>query len=85
MNNIPRTVAVGGVYRHYKGPLYLVLGVGKDSNNDRNGEAMVVYISLSEPHAGAFRTRHLKEFIDQVQVDGQTVNRFEFLYLAGRI
>jgi hypothetical protein len=33
-----------GVYRHYKGPLYLVLGYGRDSNTvDRD---VVVYVGL---------------------------------------
>lgn len=83
-NSVPRTVAIGGVYQHYKGYLYVVLFVGKDSNNDRNGERTIVYMSMDEPYRGAVRMRHLDEFLEQVTVDGQTVNRFEFLYLAKR-
>lgn len=33
-----------GIYRHYKGPLYLVLGLGHDANHD--GRAVVVYVGL---------------------------------------
>lgn len=33
-----------GVYRHYKGPLYLVLGYGHDANHD--GRLVVVYVGL---------------------------------------
>lgn len=83
--NIPRTVAIGGIYQHYKGPCYIVLFVGKDSNNDRNGERTVVYMSMDEPYRGAVRVRHLDEFLEQMLLsDGRIVNRFEFLYLAKR-
>lgn len=33
-----------GVYRHYKGPLYLVLGYGHDANDE--GRTVVVYVGL---------------------------------------
>lgn len=33
-----------GVYRHYKGPLYLVLGYGHDANAE--GREVVVYVGL---------------------------------------
>jgi hypothetical protein len=33
-----------GVYRHYKGPLYLVLGLGHDANEE--GRTTVIYIGL---------------------------------------
>jgi hypothetical protein len=82
---VPRTVALGGVYRHYKGDHYVVLFIGKDSNNDRNGEPTVVYMSMDEPCRGAVRVRQLDEFLEQVSVDGRRVNRFEFLYLAKRM
>ncbi len=82
---IPRTVAVGGVYRHYKGPIYVVLFIGKDSNNDRNDEPSVVYMSMDDPRRGAVNICHVDQFVSQVTVDGKTVNRFEFLYLARRV
>lgn len=42
-----------GVYRHYKGPHYLVLGYGHDANRD--GRQVVVYIGLQldGAHSGA--------------------------------
>lgn len=40
--NVPDLRA--GVYQHYKGPLYLVLGYGHDANAD--GRTVVVYIGL---------------------------------------
>lgn len=33
-----------GVYRHYKGPLYLVLGYAHDANQE--GRTVVVYVGL---------------------------------------
>lgn len=33
-----------GIYRHYKGPLYMVLGYGHDANED--GRTVVVYVGL---------------------------------------
>lgn len=33
-----------GIYRHYKGPLYLVLGLAHDSNYEKR--VLVVYIGL---------------------------------------
>lgn len=33
-----------GIYRHYKGPLYLVFGYGHDANQD--GRTVVVYVGL---------------------------------------
>jgi len=33
-----------GIYRHYKGPLYLVLGLAHDSNDE--SRTAVVYIAL---------------------------------------
>jgi hypothetical protein len=39
---------VGGMYRHWKGGLYIVLGVGKDSANIDNRERKVFYMSLED-------------------------------------
>jgi hypothetical protein len=41
-----------GIYRHYKGPLYLALGYGHDSNDD--SRIVVVYVPLyTDPaHSG---------------------------------
>lgn len=59
-------VVKGGIYQHYKGAQYVVLFVGQDSNNDRNKERTVVYMSLTPPHCGAIRVRHLTEFCEDV-------------------
>ena len=36
-----------GIYRHYKGPLYIVLGVVTNATNGEDYERMVLYHSVS--------------------------------------
>ncbi len=52
-----------GVYRHYRGGYYQVLGVAEHSNTK---ELMVVYVSLSGAHLPGprMRVRPLAEFIE---------------------
>lgn len=63
-----------GVYRHYKGPLYDVIGVARHSETD---EMLVVY----RPQYGerGLWVRPLSMFTEQVSMDDRTVARFEFL------
>lgn len=76
-----------GVYRHYKGPLYLVLGLAHDANAERlldldalttdpMGEReVVVYVGLQldEAHMGArLAVRTLADFNGWVHEDGST-------------
>jgi hypothetical protein len=42
VNSLPDLRA--GIYRHYKGPLYLVLGYGHDANQE--DRTVVVYVGL---------------------------------------
>lgn len=63
-----------GVYRHYKGKKYLVLGVAKHSETL---EELVVYITLYENESGPLWVRPLKMFLETVEVNGKTVPRFE--------
>ena len=67
-----------GKYRHYKGKLYEVMGVGKHSETL---EDFVVYRSLYESGFGknAIWLRPKKMFLETVNVDGKEVPRFEFL------
>lgn len=69
MNPIPL-----GLYRHYKGNLYRVIGFAKHSETL---EDMVVYKALY----GEFGTwvRPLSMWENPIEVDGQTVKRFEFV------
>jgi hypothetical protein len=70
---------VPGVYRHFKGGMYLALMLAKDSNTE---EDVVVYIPLyykEESETKAW-VRSLKEFMGSKELeDGTVVNRFEFI------
>jgi hypothetical protein len=62
------------VYDHYKGGRYLVLSVADDSTNNRAGNRVVVYVSLTY---GTIKCRDLVEFIELVEwPDGQKRSRF---------
>ena len=63
-----------GIYRHYKGNLYEVLGVAQHSETL---EHLVVYKTLY----GDFSTwvRPLDMFQQSVEKDGEQVARFEFV------
>lgn len=62
-----------GIYRHYKGQHYRVLGVAKHSETE---EELVVYQALY----GEFGlwVRPAAMFAEHVQVDGRSVPRFAF-------
>ena len=60
-----------GVYRHYKGPEYRVLGVAHHSETD---ESMVVYQLLYKDFG--LGVRPLELFLQTVEVDGEQVPRF---------
>ncbi len=62
-----------GTYRHYKGPRYLVLGLGHDANHaDRTA---VVYLPLYPVDGPPFAVRTLADFtawVDPATGDGAT-------------
>ena len=62
-----------GIYRHYKGQHYRVLGVAKHSETE---EELVVYQALY----GEFGlwVRPAAMFAEQVRIDGHDVPRFAF-------
>jgi hypothetical protein len=63
-----------GVYRHYKGPLYEVLGLARHSENEAQ---FVVYKTLYD-HSGWW-LRPLAMFQETVVVQGLHKPRFEYL------
>lgn len=65
-----------GIYKHYKGHLYRVIGVGKHSETE---EDLVFYESLYENPTSKFWVRPVRMFLENVEVDGKTVPRFEFV------
>ncbi|MCL5041207.1 MAG: DUF1653 domain-containing protein [Gammaproteobacteria bacterium] len=63
-----------GLYRHYKGQDYAVIGVARHSETE---EQLVVYRTLY----GNFDlwVRPLSMFTEQVEVDGEWLSRFTFV------
>ena len=63
-----------GVYRHYKGNTYQVIGIAKHSETE---EDLVVYRALY----GAFGlwVRPLDMFCEKVEIGGKIVPRFELI------
>ena len=62
-----------GRYRHYKGNDYQVIGVARHSEDE---SLLVVYRPLYGE--GALWVRPLSMFIENVEVEGQSVPRFAF-------
>ncbi len=63
----------GEVYQHYKGDQYRVKLLALHSNDD---EWMVVYEPLYENPDAPFFTRPLREWFEEVEWEGKTVERF---------
>jgi hypothetical protein len=72
------TLPAPGIYRHFKGNLYEVVSTARHSETQ---EEYVVYRALYGDRA--LWIRPLAMFIEQVQRDGKTFPRFEFLYPVG--
>lgn len=67
-----------GIYRHYKGASYLVFGSALHSETL---EEMVLYKHLAEDGAVGeeYWVRPRAMFLEQVEVDGKKMPRFEYL------
>jgi len=63
-----------GLYRHYKGPEYRVIGVARHSENEQE---MVVYQALYGEYG--LWIRPLEMFCESVEVDGERVPRFALI------
>lgn len=63
-----------GIYRHYKGPHYQVLGVARHSETE---ETLVIYRPLYGDRD--LWVRPLEMFIGTVEVGGESVARFSYL------
>lgn len=66
-------VIATGVYRHYRGDLYEVLGVSLDTETL---ESYVIYKPLYESNV-SFWTRPYGIFTEEVFVDGSKIPRFK--------
>ncbi|MDR5905182.1 DUF1653 domain-containing protein [Franzmannia qiaohouensis] len=69
MHDAKRPVA--GIYRHYKGADYEVVGVAQHSENE---EALVVYRALYGDYG--LWVRPLEMFCETVEIQGETLPRF---------
>ena len=63
-----------GLYKHYKGNVYEVIGVAKHSETL---EEMVVYKATYQAEGQNLWVRPLKLFLETIIVNGQSVKRFE--------
>ncbi|WP_288405044.1 DUF1653 domain-containing protein, partial [uncultured Pseudomonas sp.] len=63
-----------GLYRHYKGQQYRVLGVARHSETE---EELVIYQALYGEYV--LWARPLSMFRESVQVDGEQVPRFALI------
>lgn len=63
-----------GIYRHYKGKDYEVIGIGK---NEATLEDVVIYKALYD--GGSIWVRTLKVFEENVEVNGGIVPRFQLI------
>ncbi|MCK5353799.1 MAG: DUF1653 domain-containing protein, partial [Methyloprofundus sp.] len=66
--NIPK-----GIYKHFKGHVYKVIGIAKHSETL---EEQVVYVSISD--STDIWVRPANMFLDMVERDGKQFQRFEF-------
>ena len=65
-----------GIYKHYKGNRYEVIGVAKHSETL---EKLVVYKALYQSEGENLWVRPFKMFIESVVIEGKEIPRFEYL------
>lgn len=63
-----------GIYEHYKGNLYNVIAIGR---NTQNLEEVVVYQSLYGDYG--IWVRPLSSFKEKIIIDGKNITRFSFV------
>lgn len=73
MSSLHSSTLAPGLYRHYKGGDYLVLGVARHSETE---ELVVVYQALYGERG--LWVRPLKMFTETVLLDGEVVPRFAY-------
>ncbi len=67
------SLVIGGIYRHYKGQHYRLLGTARHSETL---EEMVYYECLYDNPNGQFWVRPLVMFLETVKLKDGTVTRF---------
>ncbi len=67
---------LSGIYQHFKGEYYLVLGVARHSETE---EKFVVYVPLYLREGPRISVRPLEMFLDEVERDGKKMPRFKYI------
>ncbi len=65
-----------GVYKHYKGGLYLLIGTAEHTETQ---ERLVVYVPLGVRAGARIRARPYGMFVDHVDIRGMRVPRFMYI------
>lgn len=65
-----------GIYKHYKGKEYRVIGVAKHSETL---EDFVVYEALYDNDLSKLWIRPIGMFLEELEVEGGSVQRFTFI------
>lgn len=65
-----------GVYQHYKGKYYLLLGIARHSETD---EAFVVYVPLYLREGPRMSIRPYTMFFETIENNGKKVKRFTYI------
>lgn len=73
-SDVAQSIVVGATYQHYKGPLYVVLSVAR---NSETLEEVVVYQGLYGQHN--IWVRPLDMFLENVLVEGKWQQRFRLI------
>ena len=65
-----------GIYRHYKGNKYEVIGIAKHSETL---EDLVAYRALYDNKVSQLWVRPLKMFTETIEINGTEIERFKYI------
>lgn len=65
-----------GIYQHYKGNKYEVIGIAKHSETL---EDLVVYRALYDNKVSQLWVRPLKMFTEMIEINGTEIERFKYI------
>lgn len=76
-HGLEKEIIPGAIYQHYKGKQYRVIGIGKHSESL---EEVVLYEALYDNPLGRLWARPITMWSEGVEVSGEIVPRFKFLF-----
>ena len=76
MNNEIKNNIKNGIYQHYKGNKYEVIGIAKHSETL---EDLVVYRALYDNKVSQLWVRPLKMFTEMIEINGTEIERFKYI------